>query len=481
MFRSITRTKACHHNHQNTLAQLKSQTVENSTALLLRYRRRCHRLIAQNWFQKLSLLAKASGHIKCVIGKNWKEPNRRNITALCLFRSLLILANNRLNCRARWIGCLDGRNIRHLTSSFSDFEWLHIIFDHINGACEQFFWMFCNPASLHTASIQKKILIHKSLIQNNIHSHKATTVTSVTNTLFEAKQFAIMVYYKSSNREMREEHGGKRGGGGAALIECASMTSIKERFDGFHELIIIITNDVIHTHSLCFLVGCLWVCSRCAYLFRWHWKLWDYYMIFSSRKFSCFSRSLALCSFYPRCLLIISNELAYTLWVHSLIRATFSSHFVTLSMMADWLLSGMAWQIYEHTNMEKHWKVYHYVQFSLCVSVFVSVWVVGSFNKGIWSTYSLERLDCSCCEIVCHKNKFIFLLCYEWKTRENRRKKGQHWIIHPLWKFTVKSDVVSWLRMMILSGWDTKKALNKLLKLPSFSWISITTISWTPQ
>lgn len=155
-----------------------------------------------------------------------------------------------------------------------------------------------------------------------------------------------------------------------------------------------------HTHSFtCFLIVCVCVC--CAYLFRWHWKLWDYYMFFS-RKFSgaatsfygfspiillspflCLSFSCTMLLLSS--LLTISNELL--LFMSPL---THSFHFLlpllTSHFVDDGFFSGITLQIYEHTNMEKHWKVYHYVQLSLCI-MWVCLSVVGSFNK-IYETHT---------------------------------------------------------------------------------------------
>lgn len=259
-------------------------------------------------------------------------------------------------------------------------------------ACEQFFWMFCNPASLHTAHtirISKKYTFTVTLSYHKHIRHKR---------FVEPKQFAIMVYYKSSNWKMRGElHGGSERGG-AELIEWVSMTSIKEPFDGFHELIIIITNDVIHTHSLASLLCML----RCAYLFRWHWKLWDYYMVFfSSWKFFILhslslSHSQRASSFYPRCLLIISNELAYTLYESTHSFVPLSPPY--LSLCRCWL--ALFWNGF--TNLRTHQYGKTLKSLSLC-SV-IKAYEAHSHSKNLIALVG---------EIVYHKNKFIFLVYYE--------------------------------------------------------------------
>lgn len=115
--------------------------------------------------------------------------------------------------------------------------------------------------------------------------------------------------------------------------------------------------------------------------------------------------------FYPACSLSLSKSKfllssllvdnfkwtrLYSLWVHSLIRSTFSSLPLTLSMMAvPFFWNGF-------TNLRTHQYGKTLKSLSLCS-------VIKAYEAHTHSNNLIALVG----EIVCHKNKFIFLLYYE--------------------------------------------------------------------
>lgn len=86
----------------------------------------------------------------------------------------------------------------------------------------------------------------------------------------------------------------------------------------------------------------------------------------------------------------------YSLWVHSLIRSTFSSLPLTLSMMAGLFF----WNGFRNLRTHQYGKTLK----SLSLCSVIKAYEAHSHSKNLIALVG---------EIVCHKNKFIFLLYYE--------------------------------------------------------------------
>lgn len=193
----------------------------------------------------------------------------------------------------------------------------------------------------------------------------------------------------------------------------------RKLFDGFHKLIIIITNDVIHTHSLASLlcVLCALICSvdteNYEILHVFFSELsgaatsfcWFFHRLFFSLFSLSPSRSLSVPFILNACSEFQMNSYFYESthsFTHCHSLCCFLSHFHSSSLLAD-----------DDFFLEWILRTYHQCgkilkSLSLCSVEFMSVWLLSSIKDT-----KLEEVNCSCCEIVCHKNEFIFLLYYE--------------------------------------------------------------------